>query len=125
MISLDFKELDHIPEGLLERPASALYQQIDGTAYLRDKSIAQWVASNKLAESRILLSAEIGIPPHDPMADELLRDSLIAVVAGAAYGLSPYFRISTATTNTEVLGPLLLLAVALLMEEAPHCADAM
>ena len=30
MISLDFKELDHIPEGLLERPASALYQQIDG-----------------------------------------------------------------------------------------------
>ena len=36
------------------------------------------------------------------VADELLRDSLIAVVAGAAYGLSPYFRISTATTNTEL-----------------------
>jgi succinylglutamate desuccinylase len=30
MASLDFKELDHIPEGLLERPASALYQQIYG-----------------------------------------------------------------------------------------------
>jgi len=30
MTSLDFKELDHIPAGLLERPASALYQQIDG-----------------------------------------------------------------------------------------------
>jgi len=30
MASLEFKELDHIPEGLLERPASALYQQIDG-----------------------------------------------------------------------------------------------
>jgi succinylglutamate desuccinylase len=30
MVSLDFKELDHIPDGLLERPASALYQQIDG-----------------------------------------------------------------------------------------------
>jgi succinylglutamate desuccinylase len=29
MVSLEFKELDHMPEGLLERPASALYQQID------------------------------------------------------------------------------------------------
>lgn len=34
----------------------ALYQQVDGTAYLRDKSIAQWVASNKLTENRILLN---------------------------------------------------------------------
>ena len=34
-----------------------LYQQIDGTAYLRDKSIAQWVANNKLAESRIRLAS--------------------------------------------------------------------
>jgi general secretion pathway protein I len=34
----------------------ALYQQIDGTAYLRDKSIAQWVATNKLAENRIQLA---------------------------------------------------------------------
>lgn len=34
----------------------ALYQQVDGTAYLRDKSIAQWVASNKLAENRIQLA---------------------------------------------------------------------
>ncbi len=30
MVSLDFTELDHLPEGLLERPASALYQQIQG-----------------------------------------------------------------------------------------------
>ena len=34
----------------------ALYQQVDGTAYLRDKSIAQWVASNKLTENRIQLA---------------------------------------------------------------------
>ena len=33
-----------------------LYQQIDGTAYLRDKSIAQWVATNRLAQSRIQLA---------------------------------------------------------------------
>ena len=30
MDSLEFKELDHVPQGLLERPASALYQQITG-----------------------------------------------------------------------------------------------
>ena len=32
-----------------------LYQQIDGTAYLRDQTMGQWVASNKLAEVRIEL----------------------------------------------------------------------
>lgn len=30
MVSLEFTELDHMPDGLLERPASALYQQFDG-----------------------------------------------------------------------------------------------
>jgi len=37
MTSLDFIELDHIPEGLLERPASALYQQIDGPTLIHLK----------------------------------------------------------------------------------------
>ena len=30
-----------------------VYRQVDGTAHLRDKSIAQWVAGNKLTETRI------------------------------------------------------------------------
>lgn len=34
----------------------SVYQQLDGTAYLRDKAIAQWVAGNKLAETRIQLA---------------------------------------------------------------------
>jgi general secretion pathway protein I len=34
----------------------ALYSQVDGTAYLRDKSVAQWVAGNKMVESRLLLA---------------------------------------------------------------------
>ena len=34
----------------------AMYQQVDGTAYLRDKAIAQWVASNRLAETRLRLA---------------------------------------------------------------------
>lgn len=35
----------------------ALYQQVDSTAYLRDKSIAHMVAANKLVELRILSKA--------------------------------------------------------------------
>ncbi|NCF18735.1 MAG: type II secretion system minor pseudopilin GspI [Haliea sp.] len=35
----------------------ALYQQIDSTAYLRDKSLAHMVAANKLTELRILSRA--------------------------------------------------------------------
>jgi general secretion pathway protein I len=35
----------------------SLYQQVDGTAYLRDKSLAHMVAANKLAEMRILSRA--------------------------------------------------------------------
>lgn len=34
----------------------ALYRQVDGSAYLRDKSIAQWIASNTLTENRIQLA---------------------------------------------------------------------
>jgi general secretion pathway protein I len=35
----------------------SLHQQIDGTAYLRDKSIAHIVAANKLTEIRLLSRA--------------------------------------------------------------------
>ncbi len=35
----------------------SLYQQIDDTAYLRDKTIAQMVAANKLAEIRLVIAS--------------------------------------------------------------------
>jgi general secretion pathway protein I len=35
----------------------SLYQQVDSTAYLRDKSMAHMVAANKLAELRIISRA--------------------------------------------------------------------
>jgi general secretion pathway protein I len=35
----------------------SLYQQIDDTAYLRDKTIAQMVAANKLAEIRLVVAS--------------------------------------------------------------------
>jgi general secretion pathway protein I len=41
----------------------ALYRQVDGSAYLRDKSIAQWVASNTLTETRIQLARNKPLVP--------------------------------------------------------------
>jgi general secretion pathway protein I len=35
----------------------ALYQQVDDTAYLRDKTLAQMVAANKLAEMRLVIAS--------------------------------------------------------------------
>jgi len=35
----------------------ALYQQVDHTAYLRDKTMAQMVAANKLAEMRLVIAS--------------------------------------------------------------------
>jgi general secretion pathway protein I len=40
----------------------ALYQHVDGTAYLRDKSLASMVAANKLEELRILSQASRSLP---------------------------------------------------------------
>ncbi|MEH6593217.1 MAG: type II secretion system minor pseudopilin GspI [Halioglobus sp.] len=40
----------------------ALYQQIDGTAYLRDKSLAHMVAANKLTEIRIVAESTRSLP---------------------------------------------------------------
>jgi len=36
----------------------SLHQQIDGTVYLRDKSLAHMIAANKLAEMRIMARAK-------------------------------------------------------------------
>jgi len=43
----------------------ALNQQIDGTAYLRDKSLANMVAANKLEEIRLLARASQKLPTGD------------------------------------------------------------
>ena len=35
---------------------SAVYNQVDGTAHLRDKTLAQWVAANQLEEERLRIN---------------------------------------------------------------------
>lgn len=41
----------------------SLYQQVDGTAHIRDKSIAQMVAANRLSELRLISAATEPLRP--------------------------------------------------------------
>ena len=40
-----------------------LSQQIDGTAYLRDRSVAQWVAADRVAEVRLAVAKQQSARP--------------------------------------------------------------
>ena len=40
-----------------------LSQQIDGTAYLRDRSVAQWVAADRVAEVRLAVAKQRNARP--------------------------------------------------------------
>ena len=40
-----------------------LSQQIDGTAYLRDRSVAQWVAADRVAEVRLAVAKQRSAKP--------------------------------------------------------------
>ncbi len=67
----------------------SLQQQVDGTAYLRDKSLAQLVANNKLVELRLLTAARGNLFQG--------RDSGIAELAGRDW----YWTLETATTEVQ------------------------
>jgi general secretion pathway protein I len=67
----------------------ALYGQVDGTAYLRDKSIAQWVANNQLMQRRIQLA-------H---GGQLLRGSQSGVETQA--GRDWYWRVESESTDVK------------------------
>ena len=49
-----------------------LSQQIDGTAYLRDRSVAQWVAADRVAEVR-LVTAKLKRAESGVIAGESVR----------------------------------------------------
>lgn len=53
-----------------------LYSQIDGTAHLRDKAMAQWVASNKLSEVRLQLtrSGALAVGERNGVSRQAERD---------------------------------------------------
>ncbi len=52
----------------------AQYQQVDATAYLRDKSLARIVASNKLEELRLVTRARLELLSEEASGEATLAD---------------------------------------------------
>jgi general secretion pathway protein I len=67
----------------------ALYQQVDDTAYLRDKTTAELVAANKLAEMRLVIASTRVLNPG--------KDSGVAAMADRDW----HWWIETKTTEAE------------------------
>ena len=51
-----------------------LFQQIDGSAYLRDRTLASWVASNKLSELRLVIASTGSIPSGELQGQTVLAE---------------------------------------------------
>lgn len=53
-----------------------LVQQVDGTAYLRDKTLASWIASNKFSEFELIVTQSGQVPKGEQrgQAELLGRD---------------------------------------------------
>lgn len=51
-----------------------LYRQMDDTAYLRDKTLAQMVAANKLAETRLMAAATRKLGVSKLSGEETMAD---------------------------------------------------
>ncbi|HEY6130705.1 MAG TPA: type II secretion system minor pseudopilin GspI [Halioglobus sp.] len=83
----------------------ALYQQVDDTAYLRDKSIAQMVAANKLAEMRLVIAStrNLSAGRDNGLATMADRDWHWWVETKATEAVPQFFRIeiSVALENEE------------------------
>ncbi len=52
----------------------SLYQQLDGTEYLRDRTLASWVAANKLSELQLVVASMGEIPSGDLSGEARLAD---------------------------------------------------
>lgn len=94
----------------------ALHQQVDGTGYLRDKSLAQLVANNKLVELR-LLSAARGelLRGSDSGSEEFAGRPWYWRLESTPTQVQGFYRVEiTVHTGEEEGGPLLYSLVAFL-----------
>lgn len=51
-----------------------LFQQIDGTEYLRDRSMASWIAANRLGELKLVVAKGGGLPEGDLSGEARLAE---------------------------------------------------
>jgi len=87
----------------------ALDQQVDATAYLRDKSVASLVAANKLTEVRLLAQAQQSLlRGRDSGVSEMGDRDWFWSIESAATEVPQFFRleIDVAATEGELGTPL-------------------
>ena len=52
----------------------ALFQQLDGTEHLRDRSIASWVATDRLSELRLVVAKQGALPEGELLGETRLAE---------------------------------------------------
>lgn len=50
----------------------ALFQQLDGTEYLRDRSIASWIATDRMSELRLVVAKQGAVPKGELLGETRL-----------------------------------------------------
>ena len=52
----------------------ALFQQLDGTEYLRDRSIAIWIATDRMSELRLVVAKQGAVPKGELLGETRLAE---------------------------------------------------
>ncbi len=98
----------------------ALYQQVDGTAYLRDKSLARLVAANRLEEFRIISSArQTRFSGEDSGQVEMAGQQWRWELRTLATDMENFQRIEIAVKQEEAPGEQALYTLVAFMNSAP------
>ena len=81
---------------------TALYQQVDSTGYLRDKSMAYMVAANKLTGLRILTDARQSLlPGKDSGVDQMADRDWYWWLDKQTTEVAQFYRIEISVARTE------------------------
>ena len=51
-----------------------LFQQLDGTEYLRDRSIASWIATDRMSELRLVVAKQGAVPKGELLGETRLAE---------------------------------------------------
>lgn len=97
-----------------------LYQQVDGTEYLRDKSLAQMVAANKLAELRLLSRARQSLlQGEDTGSEDLAGRPWSWRIQSTETQVQSFYRVEISVRAGEEVqtGPALYTLVAFMQAE--------
>lgn len=82
-----------------------LYQQLDGTEYLRNRSVASWVAANRLSELRLVV-AKTGSIPNERLSGEarLANQDWYWWIEQEATEIPGFVRVDISVSDVEAAG---------------------